>query len=280
METLIRTEELTKRFPRVVANDAISLDVRYGEIHCLLGENGAGKSTFSECLYGAYQPTAGRIFFMGQQVQISSPADAIALGIGMVHQHFVLVPPLTVIENIIAGTSSLSQLVDYRRAEEEILQLCDQYGVELDLYDYLKNLLMEEKVLVGVELRRALIFIPAFLLAMNSSIYAEDRQSSFLDLEFKQQTLYGIDGNNSLPEEEKIYRRNQRYLNDALMSYSKMTLRSIGLSNQTVNLIGATLSLATKGAKMDLNENKTLAIHIKDVGTNDRALYFGYSLDW
>lgn len=152
--------------------------------------------------------------------------------------------------------------------------------MELDLYDYLKNLLMEEKVLVGVELRRALIFIPAFLLAMNSSIYAEDRQSSFLDLEFKQQTLYSIDGNNSLPEEEKIYRRNQRYLNDALMSYSKMTLRSIGLSNQTVNLIGATLSLATKGAKMDLNENKTLAIHIKDVGTNDRALYFGYSLDW
>lgn len=164
METLIRTEKLTKHFSQVVANDAISLDVRYGEIHCLLGENGAGKSTFSECLYGAYQPTAGRIFFMGQQVQISSPADAIALGIGMVHQHFVLVPPLTVIENIVAGTSSLSQLVDYRRAEKEILQLCNQYGVKLDIYAKIRQLSVGEQQ--WVEILKAL-YVKAKLLILD-----------------------------------------------------------------------------------------------------------------
>ena len=127
---------------------------------------------------------------------------------------------------------------------------------------------------------RTLFFIPAFLLAMNSALYAEDGQSTFLNLEFKQQTLSSIDDNSSLQDNEKTYRRNQRYLREALKSYSKQTLRSFSLSDQTADLMGATLGLATKGAKLNLNESKTLAIEFKDVVTHDPALYFGYNLAW
>lgn len=127
---------------------------------------------------------------------------------------------------------------------------------------------------------RMLFFIPAFLLAMNSSLYAEDGPSTSLNLRFKQQTFSSIDDNSSLQDNEKTYRRNQRYLREALKSYSKQTFRSFGFSDQTAELMGATLGLATKGAKLNLNESKTLAIEFKDVVTHDPALYFGYNLDW
>jgi len=104
--------------------------------------------------------------------------------------------------------------------------------------------------------------------------------STFLNLGFKQQTFSSIDDNSSLQDNEKTYRRNQRYLREALKSYSKQTLRSFGFSDQTADLMGATLGLATKGAKLNLNESKTLAIEFKDVVTHDPALYFGYNLDW
>jgi hypothetical protein len=122
--------------------------------------------------------------------------------------------------------------------------------------------------------------MPAFLLSLNSALYAEDGQSYWLDLDFKQHALYGIDTNKSLQDNEKIYRRNQRYLRDALQSYSKQSLRSIGLSDQTANLVGATIGLVTNGAKLNLNDSKTLAIEFKDVITHDPALYFGYSHPW
>ena len=127
---------------------------------------------------------------------------------------------------------------------------------------------------------RTLFFIPAFLLAMNSTLYAEGGQPYLLDLVFKQQTLSSIDDNSSLQDNEKTYRRNQRYLRDALQSYSKQSLRSIGLPDQTANLMGVTIGFVTKGAKLNLNESKTLAIEFKDVVTHDPALYFGYNLDW
>jgi len=108
MEPLLRTQALTKKFHQVVAIDSVSFDVRPGEIHCLLGENGAGKSTLAECIYGFYQPEQGEIFVEGKPVQMSSPAEAIGRGIGMVHQHFVLVPTLSVLENIVVGTNTQS----------------------------------------------------------------------------------------------------------------------------------------------------------------------------
>ena len=133
MEPLLRTQALTKKFHQVVAIDSVSFDVRPGEIHCLLGENGAGKSTLAECIYGFYQPEQGEIVVDGEPVQMSSPAEAIGRGIGMVHQHFVLVPTLSVLENIIVGTNTSGMLLDLGKAEKEVKGLCERYCVELDL---------------------------------------------------------------------------------------------------------------------------------------------------
>src|SRR6185503_14915313 len=94
---------ITKRFGTFTANDAIDLDLREGEVHALLGENGAGKSTLMNVLYGLYKPDEGEIFVRGQRAAITSSADAIHLGIGMVHQHFMLIPVMTVVENIVLG---------------------------------------------------------------------------------------------------------------------------------------------------------------------------------
>src|SRR4030065_2268154 len=92
---------MSKRFPGVVANDNIDFRLERGEIHALLGENGAGKTTLMNILYGLYHPDAGRILINDREIHLTSPADAIANGIGMVHQHFMLVPPLTAAENMI-----------------------------------------------------------------------------------------------------------------------------------------------------------------------------------
>src|SRR5215471_11584997 len=98
---------ITKRFPGVVANDHIDLEIRPGEIHALLGENGAGKTTLMNVLYGLAVPDEGEILLDGQPVKIAGPSDAIARGISMVHQHFMLVPVLSVAENIILGEETL-----------------------------------------------------------------------------------------------------------------------------------------------------------------------------
>ncbi len=132
VEFVVETHNLTKRFPRVLANDNISFDVRKGEIHCLLGENGAGKTTLANCIYGFHQPDEGEIHFRGEAVNISSPSDAIQFGIGMVHQHFVLIDPLTVVENIILGNEGKSIILDLDKALKEIEDLCKVYGVDLD----------------------------------------------------------------------------------------------------------------------------------------------------
>jgi len=99
---------ITKRFPGVLANDQIDLDVKPGEIHALLGENGAGKTTLMNILYGLAAPDEGQILLNGVPIRIASPAEAIAQGIGMVHQHFTLVPVLTVAENVILGAETMS----------------------------------------------------------------------------------------------------------------------------------------------------------------------------
>ena len=132
-QPLLKIENLTKRFPGVLANDNVSIDVRHGEIHCLLGENGAGKSTLSETLYGTYLPDSGKISFRGAPVEISSPKDAIEVGIGMVHQHFVLVPPLSVIENVILGTQTSGLHMHTETTRNRLAKLCDNYDVELNL---------------------------------------------------------------------------------------------------------------------------------------------------
>ncbi len=149
-ELVIQTVNLSKQFPNVIANDRISFGVKKGEIHCLLGENGAGKSTLAECLYGAYQADSGEIFFKGQQVKLTSPDDAIKLGIGMVHQHFVLVRPFTVIENIVLVSQSHGVLSDLSSAEVKLKSLCDDYGVDLDLHAEIWQLSVGEQQWVEI----------------------------------------------------------------------------------------------------------------------------------
>jgi ABC-type uncharacterized transport system ATPase subunit len=127
---LVVMDHVTKRFPGVLANDDVSLELRAGEIHALIGENGAGKSTLMRVLYGMYPADAGRILVRGQEVRIASPRDAIALGIGMVHQHFVLVDPFTVTENVILGDEG-GRLVDIGAAEQRVSELAESYGFQV-----------------------------------------------------------------------------------------------------------------------------------------------------
>jgi simple sugar transport system ATP-binding protein len=125
---------ITKRYPGVVANDHIDLDVRPGEIHALLGENGAGKTTLMNVLYGLARPDEGTILLDGKPVQIAGPSDAIARGISMVHQHFMLIPVLSVAENVILGAETMANAVFVDRAEasRRIGALAQQFGFNLD----------------------------------------------------------------------------------------------------------------------------------------------------
>ena len=127
-------EGLTKRFGSFTANDAIDLTVEPGEIHCLLGENGAGKSTLMNMLYGLLEPTEGRILVDGQPVTFSSPGDAIEAGIGMVHQHFMLVPVFTVAENVMLGREQTRGLgvLDRRKASAMVRELSERFGLRVD----------------------------------------------------------------------------------------------------------------------------------------------------
>jgi ABC-type uncharacterized transport system ATPase subunit len=149
MPATLQATGITKRFPGVLANDHVDFDLQPGEIHGLLGENGAGKTTLMNILYGLYQPDEGTIALNGKPTQITSPHDAIAQGIGMVHQHFMLVPPLTVTENIILGqellqpaTQFLGQLsaLDRHRAADRIRELSHQYRLDVDPEAYIKDL--------------------------------------------------------------------------------------------------------------------------------------------
>jgi ABC-type uncharacterized transport system ATPase subunit len=129
---LLETKKLTKQFPMVLANDAVDFEVREREIHCLLGENGAGKSTLAESLFGFYTPDAGEILWKGEKVDISSPSVAMDMGIGMVHQHFMLVETHSVLENILLGRDTPGALLDEKAARARIIELCEQYNVKMD----------------------------------------------------------------------------------------------------------------------------------------------------
>ena len=125
---------MTKRFPGIVANDQIDLDLLPGEVHALLGENGAGKSTLMNVLYGLYKPDEGQVLVGGRPVSFGSAKDAIASGIGMVHQHFMLIPVMTVAENIVLGTepTESGMLLDYREARQRVREIADTFGFAVD----------------------------------------------------------------------------------------------------------------------------------------------------
>ena len=132
-ENVIEMREITKIFGQFVANDKINLHLRRGEIHALLGENGAGKSTLMNMLAGLLEPTSGEIAVNGQVVKLDSPSKAASLGIGMVHQHFMLVEAFTVAENIILGSEiTKNGVLDIKKAIQEIKELSEKYGLAVD----------------------------------------------------------------------------------------------------------------------------------------------------
>lgn len=149
-ETVLETRRITKRFPGVVANDKIDFEMKAGEIHAILGENGAGKSTLMNMLFGLLQPDEGEIYVGGQRVNFKSPLDAIELGIGMVHQHRKLVSAHTVIENIILGHPRAGKILNLKRAEQEIRDLCARYGFEVDFRAKVWQLSEGEKQVVEI----------------------------------------------------------------------------------------------------------------------------------
>ncbi|CAI9390758.1 MULTISPECIES: ABC transporter ATP-binding protein [Bacillaceae] len=133
MEYVIEMLNIRKEFPGIVANNNITLQVKKGEIHALLGENGAGKSTLMNVLFGLYQPEKGEIRARGKVVNISNPNIANDLGIGMVHQHFMLIDTFTVTENIILGKETVSKgKIDLKKAEKEVQEISERYGLAVD----------------------------------------------------------------------------------------------------------------------------------------------------
>ncbi len=131
-EVVLETKNITKVFPETIANKNISFKLKRGEIHAFLGENGAGKTTLMNILYGIYMPTSGDIFINGKKVLIKSPLDAIKLGIGMIHQHFMLVDTLTVLENIVLGLKEYGFVINKKVAKEKLKEIESLYSLKVE----------------------------------------------------------------------------------------------------------------------------------------------------
>jgi ABC-type uncharacterized transport system ATPase subunit len=149
-DTVLEARGITKRYPGLIANDCIDFEIKAGEIHAILGENGAGKTTLMKILFGMVQPDEGEIYVFGRKVHFRSPLDAIELGIGMVHQNRKLISAHSVIENIILGHPSAGNILNLKKATEEITELCDRYGYKLDLKAKVWQLSEGEKQVVEI----------------------------------------------------------------------------------------------------------------------------------
>ncbi len=161
MDTIIETRNLTKKFGNFTANKQINLAIQEGEIRAIIGENGAGKSTLMNMLYGILEPTEGEILYRGKKASISSPRDAISLGIGMVHQHFKLSPSLTIYENIVLGTETVRThkiggktfkgvLIDEKKEKAEIQALVDRFNFNLNITDKVSDISVGAKQRVEI----------------------------------------------------------------------------------------------------------------------------------
>ena len=183
MTAILECDQITKRFPGVLANDQISFSLEDGEIHGILGENGAGKTTFMNILYGLYTPDEGEIRIRGKRVQITSSSDAIQAEIGMVHQHFMLIPVFTVTENVMLGDepTKFAGVLDRESTAERIRDISSNYGLEIDPHALVSTLP------VGVQQRVEIIK----LLYREASILIFDEPTSVLTPQEADQ-LFGI----------------------------------------------------------------------------------------
>ncbi|HBF38361.1 MAG TPA: heme ABC transporter ATP-binding protein [Firmicutes bacterium] len=136
----VEMKGITKFFTSVKANDNIDIDIRHGEILAILGENGAGKTTLMNILYGLYKPDTGRIFIDGAEVVIASPREAIQKGIGMVHQHFMLIPTHSIVENIILGMADNQGILHLRKVGAKVSKMAEEFGFQIEPYRKVKEL--------------------------------------------------------------------------------------------------------------------------------------------
>ena len=181
---------ITKRFPGVLANDQVDFDVKAGEIHALLGENGAGKSTLMKILYGLYQPNEGEILLNGKPITINSPTDSINHGIGMIHQHFMLVDNITVAENVALGLkSSRGPRMDLDRVSARINELTQKYGLKVDPQAIISDLAVG--VRQRVEIVKALYRGAALLVLDEPTAVLTPQEVDDLFIIFKQMAADG-----------------------------------------------------------------------------------------
>ncbi len=186
-QVILRMENIVKTFPGVIANDHITLEVYEGEVHCLLGENGAGKTVLMNILYGLYQPDAGRIYYKGRPITIRSPRDAIRHRIGMVHQHFMLVPTLTVVENLILGQYPFYRILhDLDAVAQKIRTMSEEFGLDVDPYAICGELSVGEQQ--RVEILKAL-FHGADLLILDEPTAVLTPQETYQLLTFLRQLV-------------------------------------------------------------------------------------------
>ena len=149
-EVILKAVNITKRFGDVVANDSVNFELNRGEIHALLGENGAGKTTLMNILYGIYLPSEGQIYLEEKPVVINSPLDAIRLGIGMIHQHFMLVDTLTVYENIILGLKEYGIIIKKRAILQKLKEIEDRYNLKVNPFEKIWQLAVGEQQKVEI----------------------------------------------------------------------------------------------------------------------------------
>lgn len=181
---------IVKRFPGVLANDHVNFDVKAGEIHALLGENGAGKSTLMKTLYGLYQPDKGEILLNGRSVTIHSPTDSLKLGIGMIHQHFMLVDNVTVAENVALGLkSSRGARLDLDVVSARIRELAEKYGLQVNPDAVISKLAVGERQ--RVEIVKALYRGAALLVLDEPTAVLTPQEVDDLFVIFKQMAADG-----------------------------------------------------------------------------------------
>ena len=249
-DLVLEMRGIRKEFPGTVANDDVSLDVRRGEVHALLGENGAGKSTLMNILYGLYRQDAGEIVLHGKPVSFGSARAAIQAGIGMVHQHFMLIPVMTVAENIVLGSEPRSGLLlDERGAEQRVRELSQQYGLVVD------PAALVEGITVGQEQRVEILKA----LYRGAEILILDEPTAVLTPQ-EAHELFGIIS--SLKADGKSIIFISHKLNEVLEIADRITVLRRGRKIETVARAGATeqsLARAMVGREVLLHVEKAPA---------------------
>ncbi len=265
-ELVLEMRGIRKEFPGTVANDNVDLEIRRGEVHALLGENGAGKSTLMNVLYGLYRPDAGELLLNGKRVEFSSARDAIGAGIGMVHQHFMLIPVMTVAENIVLGVEPRHNLLlDEHTAERRVRELSERFSLAVDPAALVSDITVGQEQ--RVEILKALY--------RGADILILDEPTAVLTPQ-EAHELFGII--RSLQADGKSIIFISHKLNEVLEIADRITVLRRGKKIETVSSEGATeasLARAMVGRDVLLRVEKTPAqlgdvlLAVKDLHVSD-----------